>query len=115
MVKRMESLDRGPKVPPVFAGEVSYARGPIAAGDEVRCTRAGQEIYVAVLGASADGWLLGEVVTFGPLNGRDSFEVGIGELVEVHTDKIQAVLRGGDVAGEQMLQAPEPLLRAARR
>jgi hypothetical protein len=114
MVKRITGLDRGPKMPPVFGGEMSYPRAPIAAGDEVRCLKARQEIYIGVLGVSADGWLVGEVVTFGILNGRDAFEVRLGEVVEIHIDRIQAVLRGTTLENHEACEVPEPLLRAAR-
>ena len=113
MVKRIDGLDRGPKMPPVFGGETAYPQAPIAAGDEVRCAKARQEIYIGVLGVSADGWLVGEVVTFGMLNGRDSFAVRLGEVVEIHIDRIQAVLRGSTVENREACEAPE-LLRAAR-
>lgn len=114
MVKRIDGLDRGPKMPPVFGGEMRIPRPPIAAGDEVRCAKARQQIYIGVLGVSADGWLVGQVVTFGMLNGCDAFEVRLGEVVEVPVDRIQAVLRGVNGASYEAIELQEPLLRAAR-
>ena len=114
MIKRIHDLDRGPSVPPEFGAEWMHARAPIVAGDEVRCAKARQEIYIGVLGVSTDGWLVGQVVTFGMLNGRDSFEADLGDLVELRVDRIQAVLRGATVRDDREIrEAPERQLQAA--
>jgi len=114
MVKRIHGLDRGPQVPPDFGAEHMLTPAPFAAGDEVRCTKVRQEIYIGVLGVSTDGWLVGQVITFGMLNGRDSFGVDLGELVELRIDRVQAVLRGTTVRrNEETCEAPKRLLQAA--
>lgn len=94
MVKRISGLKQGPRVPPIFGGESGRYWAPIGPGDEVRCAKGGQELYIAILGVSADGWLLGEVRSFGELRGFNSFEVELGDLVEIRADRVLALLQG---------------------
>ena len=76
--------------------------------DEIRCARGKQQIYLRIREALADGRLLGEVVTFGDLCARDSFGVGVGDVVEIPTDRILAVLLGG---GADSVETPQLLLQ----
>lgn len=92
MVKRVHGLKRGPRAPWLFGETVRYS-GPLRPGDEVRCRRGDQEIYVGILGVSTDGWVLGHVVTFGASSGPNGAEPCIGDLVEVRTDRVLAVFR----------------------
>ena len=115
MVKRVDGLDRGPPVPRVFGGDVLDSRVSIAAGDEVRCARGRQEIYIGVFGVSADGWLLGHVVNFGLWTDGTPFRLQVGELVQIRTDRILAVLPSPTSFPSELVEAPEALLSAAHR
>ena len=56
MVKRISGLKQGPRVPPIFGEESGRYCAPIRPRDEIRCAKGGQEIYIGILGVSADGW-----------------------------------------------------------
>ncbi len=97
MVKTMRGLAQGPRAPALF-GETRRYSGPLQRGDEVRCRRADQEIYVEVFGVSPDGWLLGHVLTLGASSGLNGSETRIADLVEFRADRVLAVFRPDDLA-----------------
>jgi hypothetical protein len=97
MVKRMPGLKQGPRAPPTFGGESGRPAAPLGPGSAVRCGQGDQEIYVGVLGVSADGWLLGQVLAFGESRRFDSLEAQPGDLVEIRTDRVLAVGEGRDI------------------
>jgi hypothetical protein len=108
MVKTIHGLKRVPGVPSEFGSERRPCLDPIEPGDEVRCMRGNEAIYLRIRGAGAAGCLLGEVVAFGPTGFASG--PGLGDLVDIPTNRILVVLRAdperGSVRPDSMATSP---------
>jgi hypothetical protein len=108
MVRRIRGLKDGPAVPPVFGSEHAHPRTSIDVGDEVRCRKGHQEIYINILSVSADSRsLLGKVQSLGQPKGPKGVQVHVGDLVEFPTEKVLAVLHGDDSGTTEELMLDE--------
>ena len=79
MVMTIQGLKPAPGVPRAFGSEFRQLSPPFRRGDEVRCVADGRDIYVDVLGAALDGWLLGYVVMVSMTGETETPGVRIGD------------------------------------
>ena len=115
MIRRITGLKQGPPQLRVFGGEIVQVRASVSVGDEVRCRKGAREIYIVILSVSDNArCVLGRVKSLGEWKGYSSLEVHVGDLVEFPSDRILALLPGGDCVPEDLPEDFEPLRHQAR-